>query len=115
MALNWNVEDVANWQELFVEIEDGYREMIKIHERILMHTMTIGIGRITEKNWKKFYDRVYMWERVHGAGYYTRENDQLKPIYVTEDDVKRMIGLHTNAGDSPKTEFLNNLSRGFKI
>ena len=36
MALNWNVEDVANWQELFVEIEGGYREMIKIHERILM-------------------------------------------------------------------------------
>ena len=115
MALNWNVEDVANWQELFVEIEGGYREMIKIHERILMHTMTIGITRITEKNWKKFYDRVYMWERVHGAGYYTRENDQLKPIYVTEDDVKRMIGLHTNASTISKKEFLESLCWNLEI
>jgi len=113
MALNWNVEDVANWQELFVEIEGGYREMIEIHERILRYTMTIGIGRITEKNWKKFYDRVYMWERVHGTEYYTLY--ELKPIYVTEDDVKRMIGLRTNVSDFPKTEFLKNLSRGFEI
>ena len=115
MALNWDVEDVANWQELFVEDENGEKTMIKIHERILMHTLTIGIGKITEKNWKKFYNRVYMWERLHGATYYTRENDQLKPIYVTEDDVKRMIGLSTNASEFSKTKFLNYLSTGFEI
>ena len=116
MALHWNLENVENWKQLFKEEDEhGNSEMKSVHERILMHTMNVGIREINEKNWKKFYGRVYMWERVKGAGYYTRENDQLKPIYVTEDDVKRMIGLWTNASEFPKTKFLNYLSRGFEI
>jgi len=54
-----------------------------------------------------------MWERIKGAGYYTHEGHQ--PIYTTQDDVKRMIGLESNASEFSKTEFLKRLSWGMEI
>ena len=111
MALHWDLADVENWEQLFNEDENGNRKMITIYERILMHTMNVGIREINEKNWKKFYDRVYMHERVRGAGYYLDG----RPLYTTQEDVKRMIGLWTNASEFPKTKFLKNLSYGFEI
>ena len=115
MALNWDLEDVENWKELFTkEDEQGYSKMILIYERILMSTIYVGICSITEKNWKKFYNRVYMLERVGGAGYYSTlklldGTKKMQPIYITEDDVKRMIGLRTNASELSKTQFLKKL------
>jgi len=115
MALNWNLEDVENYKELFTkEDEQGYSKMISIYERVLMSTIYVGIRSITEKNWKKFYNRVYMLESVGGAGYYSTlklldGTEKLQPIYITEDDVKRMIGLRTNASELSKTQFLKKL------
>jgi hypothetical protein len=113
MPLNWDLAKVENWNDLFTTEENGNRRMIFKNERIVMHTMAIGVRSITEKNWEKFYGRVQMWERIKGAGYYTHEGHQ--PIYTTQDDVKRMIGLETNASEFSKTEFLKRLSWGLDI
>ncbi len=121
MALNWNVKNVENWKELFTEEnEQGYSKMILIYERILFMTIQVGISDISEKNWKKFYNRVYMLERVGGAGYYSTlelldGTEKMQPIYITEDDVKRMIGLRTNASEFSKTQFLKKLTSYFEI
>ena len=121
MALNWNLEDVENWKELFTEKnEQGDSKMELTYQRIIMQTIHVGIRSITEKNWKKFYNRVYMLERVGGAGYYSTlklldGTKKMQPIYITEDDVKRMIGLRTNASEFSKTQFLKELSLHYEI
>ena len=59
--------------------------------------MIIGIREITDKNWERFYNRINIWEKVFGSGYYKRNRKKLVPILVTKEDVQRMIGLSTNA------------------
>jgi hypothetical protein len=113
MALNWDVTGVENWEELFSKNEED--EMTKIYERVLMFTLTIGVRNITDKNWKKFFDRVYMWERIKGANYYSDTENNRKEVYIKEEDVKRMIGLKTNASEFSKTEYLKKLSWGMDI
>ena len=121
MALNWNLENVENYKELFTEgDEQGYSKMILIYERILFMTIQVGIRHISENNWQKFYNRVYLLERVDGAGYYSTlklldGTEKMQPIYITEDDVKRMIGLRTNASEFSKTQFLKKLTSYFEI
>ena len=113
MALNWDLNKVQDWKQLFHEKDEFENSKMKfVHERILMHTMAVGMRTITEKNWEQFYARVQMWEKIWGAGYYS---DDMRPIYTKEEDVKRMIGLWTNAGEFSKTEFLKRLSSGFAI
>ena len=115
MALNWNLENVENYKELFTEgDEQGYSKMILIYERILFMTIQVGIRYISESNWQKFYNRVYLLERVDGAGYYSTlelldGSKTMKEIFITENDVKRMIGLRTNASELTKTQFLKRL------
>ena len=110
MALNWDVTGVENWEELFKSKNEEDSQMTKIYERVLMFSLTIGVRNITDKNWKKFFHRVYMWERLKGANYYGRE-----AVYIKDTDVKRMIGLKTNASEFSKTEFLKKLSWGMDI
>jgi hypothetical protein len=113
MALHWNLEKIENWKQLFNEKGEFENSRMKfVYETILMRTMSVGIRTITEKNWKQFYARVQMLEKIRGTGYYT---DDIRPIYTTQEDVKRMIGLWTNASEFSKTEFLKRLSSGFAI
>lgn len=115
MALNWNVSEVENWQQLFKSKNEEDSEMIKIYERVLMFSITIGVRNITDKNWKKFFDRVYMWEKIKGANYYAVGENGREAVYIKDTDVKRMIGMKTNASEFSKTEFLKRLSFGREI
>lgn len=63
-------------------------------EQLIWLTMSIGIGRITKQNWKKFFNRAYAWQRV-------REHD----IVVTAQDVYDHIGLFTNAASLTDHKF----------
>ena len=56
-----------------------------------------------------------MWERIKGANYYSDTENNRKEVYIKEEDVKRMIGLKTNASEFSKTEFLKKLSLGMDI
>jgi hypothetical protein len=63
-------------------------------EQLIWLTMSIGIGRITKQNWKKFFNRAYAWQRV-------REHDTI----VTAQDVYDHIGLRTNASSLTDARF----------
>jgi hypothetical protein len=121
MALNWNLENVENYKELFTEEdEQGYVEMKQVYQQIILNTMHVGIRDITEQNWKQFYNRLYMLEKIKGAGCYSLlklldGTEKMQPIYTTVDDVKRMIGLHTNASTISKKEFLESLCWNLEI
>ena len=82
--------------------DDDFRVFSVKTEQLIWLTMSVGIGRITEKNWEKFYTRAYAWQRINNHG-----SDNL----VTASDVYDHIGLRTNAASLTDSKFAKSLMR----
>jgi len=98
MALNWALTKVKDKD--WVCFNDG--EMKPKTETLIFITMTVGMGNITEKNYKEFYLRLYMYEKLFGTFYTTT----LGPNPYTEEDIKAHIGLSTNANKMTRQQFV---------
>ena len=95
MALSWNITMCDNWKDLTESEEDR----IKTHTLVFV-TMGIGMNEITKKNYRKFYQRYLaliptLWE-------------QPRPE-ITLKDIKRRIGLYTNASTKSNVAFLKEI------
>lgn len=95
MSLNWNIEKVKNWKEL----SEG--DAWQITQVLISVTMAVGIDEITEKNYKEFYARTNLLERLHG----TWMIKDSQPLYFTLEDIERRIGLSTNVSPISRTQF----------
>jgi len=114
MALTWSVKDIANHDEVcwFTAEEDepnhfiekGKQYLAPLTNAFIWHSLSTGIGTITEANAGEVYARISLLEQVYGASLLT--SDGPKPI--TMDDVTRHIGLKTNASfkDESRASFL---------
>jgi hypothetical protein len=75
-----------------------------VADALVWLSMICGYNEITEKNVEKVIERIMQFQSVKGA--FLRggrdENNSPKPIYIMPTDVKRFIGMHTNA--SPFTD-----------
>ena len=78
--------------------DDDFRIFSPKTEQLIWLTMSIGISRITKKNWTKFYARSFAWQRVRGHD-----------IVVTAQDVYDHIGLFTNASSLTDSKFSKKL------
>jgi hypothetical protein len=118
MPLNWDLSDIKNYKNLYrklTEGEQGYsteeiRKILKQSpKQMIYYTMTIGMREITDKNWEQFYNRVKIWELINGVSFYKRNTKKLVPLYTKQEDVKRMIGLKTNASSMNASKFKKQL------
>lgn len=103
MALNWNIEKVKKHKEVQTDKE------WPITDTLIWATMFVGFTSITKDNYHEFYKRLHLTELVSGS--FLMEGG--KPHYTTEDDVKRRIGLSTNAGSYSRTEFMRRLAKNY--
>ena len=87
MALDWNISNCENWESL-TDSEEEYRKT----EYIVFTAMAIGVPKITKDTYRKYYMRMLIYRDLNGD---TEE-------YITLQDLKKRIGLWTNA--SKKTE-----------
>ena len=85
MSLNWNVQKVDNYEEM-QETESG------ITDAVVWLTMAVGIGEITETNVEEFAQRTALVQMLNGPWL-------VRGIYVTEEMIRRRIGLYTNVSD----------------
>ena len=116
MPLNWDISRVADYKKLYGKKDaNGNKYLKTMPERIIMLTMAVGIREISDKNWEKFYNRVHLLERIHGCSYYKTVRGKHVPMYITREDVQRMIGLHTNSSTMTRSEFLKRQTRGLDI
>lgn len=78
MSLDYNYRNIRDDEELH---NDELERLIS--EAIVFHTMGIGLGRITEANWKEFYARIRIVENMHGASLTVPKEVEYNPL-VTE-------------------------------
>ena len=73
-----------------------YVQTVEAHCLVIV-TMTIDMGTITEKNWTEFFRRLHAVERLMGAQR-RRKNDEDKweDVFFTPAEVKAHIGVRTN-------------------
>ncbi len=97
MSLNYDFSKVKNKDRvcLIDATDDDGSPCKNLHhatKALIWITMGIGIGKITEQNWKQFYVRCRIYEKIHGSFRSNKEG----PVFFTEDEVRSHIGLSTN-------------------
>lgn len=116
MSLNWDVQKVADYQDLcFVEasedrpmqgIKKGDRALNPVTNALVWATMQIGIGEITEANYKEFFGRIEIVQKT----FHPLLNRGEEPYFIKLATVKAHIGLSTNVfPKEPAAKWLNRM------
>jgi hypothetical protein len=87
MSLDWDVKACADAEALITGAERGKTEAM------VWAMVAVHMSGITAANWREFYTRLDMVERVVGP---LMADD----VYLTPADVERRIGLQANVNDS---------------
>ena len=95
MSLDWNAEKVA-------DLERKRAENPKMLDCLIWASMGIGMGEITEKNYKEW---VYRLRRSAFEGRPLIVHPDGIPYEITEDLIKPWIGLWTNVKNITNAEF----------
>jgi hypothetical protein len=106
MPLNWNIENCKDWETLKTD------EEWPLTHALIWASMSIGIREITEENLPEYYARIHIWESLRGP--YTSRRDpetgKFKGKPVSVEDLRKRIGLWTNASTMSRTKWLKNLN-----
>jgi hypothetical protein len=93
VSLNWDITDC----------DDGCKtdEEWPTTEAIILLTMQVGLGTITEKNIDEFFVRLHVIEAIFGP--MVSRNGE--PSRISHEDVHRRIGLRVNVTDESKAKW----------
>jgi hypothetical protein len=109
MSLNWNAQGVRELEKID---EEGMRGVM---DALIWGTIIVGMGRISgeEKDpcsWKRFHARLSFAQKINGPFLYApsrKEGGRRKEVEITEEMVKRFIGLTTNVSYETPTRWLS--------
>ena len=96
MSLNYDLTGISDWENL-------YRDNVAKTNAMLFGTMIVGVNKITDENWYDFYARLSLWQEMFGSLVVSELGDDV----ISPSDVKRFIGLTTNANAMTLTQFKN--------
>lgn len=95
MSLNWDYTACAD----FEAIEPVLRQTAPFM------CMTVGIGHVTNDNVKEFYLRVNLMEKATGAFRNESDGTSMKPMLMTPDEARSLVGMRCNITPMTKTKF----------
>lgn len=108
MSLNWNIEKVENNKEIcWIDQPDGKTTMNPVTEALIFACIPVGIGRITDDNWKEFAARLKTIQALSGAFLISQDG----PKDIEPEDVKQHIGLSVNVADETRAKFKTRLNQ----
>ena len=84
-------------------------QMTEVLHTLIWTTMSIGMGEITEENWKAFYTRMKLIGSDRSL--LRRDKDGNYTVPISSQEVKDHIGLMTNADTLTKLQFLKRAYR----
>lgn len=103
MSLNWEVSKIKDYETVCMEDdpEEGGRKLTVVTWSLVVATMSVGMGRITEENAAQFYARLAIIEKLHGPFMQRVEPDgngghKVTPRFFTPEEVWAHVGLWTN-------------------
>ena len=111
MSLSIDVEKIYDWANYcYVTKHDEdtgeeYSEYNPVTKYLAWGSMAIGIGEITQLNYKEVYLRHLFMNKLTTRGLVSN----IMP--VTLEDVRKNIGLKTNVVNEPKGKWLNRISK----
>jgi hypothetical protein len=124
MALTWDIAEVKNYKRTCYDQatkkaigDDDYFRLKPMTEMMIFITMSIGMNEITEKNYGKFFQRLSEYEEICGPQLKKpdgRCKTGFRSVYTTIDDVRRHIGLWTNASRISPQKWVGTKSRWIK-
>lgn len=117
MPLNFSLDEIDNYNELWEEIETGPEKgrykLNKVSEYLTYATMFVGIQKITKDNYEKFYNRLVAFEKVAGKHLMRNVGSDQVPRWIQrhieKEEVERHIGLGTNASRMTPAKFKKSL------
>lgn len=107
MSLDWNLEDIKDW-ETVTRTEDG--TMNPVTHALIMSTMGVGMGSITEANADEFAWRLDLYQHWFGALLVDVEDGEFTAHVVSPAEVRQHIGLHTNVSLETRARWLKRMS-----
>ena len=102
MSLDYELGQIANYKEVCYTGEPGQRKMSPVTHALIFITMSVDIGRITEKNYLEFYSRAKVVAALFGRTLY---RDRTESDFTVEE-IRAHIGLHTNVADKTRSYFV---------
>lgn len=108
MALHFNFTKVCDHQRVTTNphVDDEWHP---VADALVWLSMICGFNRIDEKNVGKVALRIAAYQVVAGS-YLSRTKDgKREPIYITSQDVRRFIGMTTNASPMTDAQWLKKL------
>ena len=114
MPFIWNCEEVVNSKQITTYRDekgepilgrDGNPQWSPITMALANVTQSIGITRITKKNYKEFYRRMMTIDAVYGGSVNLFAEEYVETITPSLNDVKAHIGMWTNAPNKTLTKF----------
>jgi len=108
MSLSIDVKKVDDWKNYcYIKVRDEktgekYDEYHPATKYLAWGSMAIGIGEITQINYKDVYLRHLFMNKLSTIS---------NVMPVTLDDVKKNIGLKTNVANETKSKWLNRISK----
>lgn len=112
MSLNWNISKIKNYKQVCWDDWDEENDSGTISSRtetIIFMAMFVDMGKITEENWEKFYQRVNAWEQIEGAMMYKSGENGIERVFLTPEDIYSHIGLSCNVATTTDAKFKTKL------
>lgn len=103
----WTAYKVKNFEQLYVRDESG-RSVLNLATCALINYMPIvGITNITDVSKLDLWIRIATFQSINGSFYYFDKSKSKIPIFLTQDDINRHIGLETEGTNLTFQEFCN--------
>ena len=106
MSLDYDFTSIKDWEELHNNDWE-----LTVSKAIVWTTMNVGFSGITEKNYHQFFTRSQFFYGLYGAPLFKGD----EPYNYKLTDIKRRIGLRTNASTLTDPAFFKDLRRRYNL
>ena len=101
MSLNYDISCVKNWRRK-LKSKNGQ----VLFETLLYTFMVIGVNRITEDGLGEIEERLIRYQRIFGPLITRTNKNKLRiPVVITQDDLRKWLGMKTNIRSMMDAEF----------
>jgi hypothetical protein len=106
MSLNFYFDQIENYENVVwiktpTEEDPEATTMNPVTNALIWATLTVGIGKITDKNVDEFAARLRIMEKIDG--YYLVQDGEGRGI--TDEEFIAHIGLYTNVGNETRAQW----------